>query len=307
MVTYLSPVNNSDDVSPDTAVAVTFSEPMRPSSLTTAIALHDVDDDAPVALREVEFDSVNNIATVTPQQALSKQRRYQVRISVAAADLAGNSIATAYESRFATAAVTDASAPTVTSFAPRDGESGVGTNSAVAFAFSEPMDATSLGMAFTLAAGASPPIEGSVKYIGQTGVFRPASPLLPSTAYTVSLTAAAKALTGKVLAPKSWRFVTGSGPDTTPPKVLSVVPAQDARNVAPSTVISATYDSPIYPFVFGAIDGFATPVLIDYSTYTVTLTPTVPLPAGTPFSTTITASDLAENPAAYSWNFVTGN
>jgi hypothetical protein len=304
-VTYVSPVNNKDEVSPNTRVAVTFSEAMNKTSLSSAISLREVGTNTGVALRELDFDTVNNIATVTPEQPLAGQKRYRVRVSVAATDLAGNPILAAYESHFATAAVADPSAPTVTSFAPRDGETGVGANSAVAFAFSEPMYAASLQAAFTLSDGASPAIMGSVKYIGQTGVFEPAAPLLPSAAYTVSLTSEAESLTGKALAPKVWRFVTGPGPDTTRPKVLSVVPGRDASGVSRTTVVSATFDSPIYPFLFGTVDGFAVPVLIDYSTYTVTLAPTVPLPAGTPFTTTITASDLADNANSYSWNFVT--
>ena len=306
-ITYVTPSNNESDVAPNTNLAVTFNEPMSQPSLVTAITLVDTAGNVDVKLREVEFDASSNIATVSPEQSLLTQTPYRLRISTAAKDLAGNSIVVAYESTFVTAAVASGKQPTVLSFAPREGELDVGTNSAVAFAFSEPMEATSLERAFILSDGTSPPIIGTMNYIGQVGVFKPATPLLAATSYSATLTSDAKALTGYALVSKTWRFSTGAGPDLTAPKVISVVPARNAVNVSPSTVISATFDSAIYPFVFGLIDGFATPVLIDYTTNTVTLTPTVPLPSSTPFTTTITASDLAGNATTYSWNFTTGN
>jgi hypothetical protein len=70
--------------------------------------------------------------------------------------------------------------------------------------------------------------------------------------------------------------------------------------------MSSTFDSAIYPFVFGIVDGVAAPVFIDYSTNTVTLALTNPLPSDTPFTTTISASDLARNPTVYRWDFTTG-
>lgn len=305
-ITYATPSNNEQGVPTNGKVTVTFSEAMSPSSLKAAVALSDTSSNDDVALQEIKFDTVNNIATVTPEQPLQGQRTYKLRVSTAATDLAGNALATRYESSFSTAATASTSAPTVSSWAPRDGETGVGTNSAVAMSFSTPMDAASVEAALVLSDGVAATVPGSMKYIGQAAAFTPAAPLAASTTYTVTMTAVAQDLAGNALTPKSWVFTTGSGPDTITPKVVSVIPAPNASDVAPNTVMSSTFDSAIYPFVFGIVDGVAAPVFIDYSTNTVTLALTNPLPSDTPFTTTISASDLARNPTVYRWDFTTG-
>lgn len=305
-ITYVTPSNAEQGVATNAKVTVTFSEAMSQSSLKAAIALSDASSNVDVALQQVEFDAANNIATVTPVGPLEGQRTFKLRVSTAATDLAGNALAASYASSFYTSSITDASAPTVTSWAPRDGETGVGTNSAIAMSFSEPMEAASVETALVLSNGADAAVPGSMKYIGQAAAFKPAEPLIASTTYTVTMTSVAKDLAGNPLTSKAWVFTTGSGPDAILPKVESVVPAPDSKNVPPNTVMASTFDSAIYPFVFGIVDGVAAPVFIDYSTNTVTLALTVPLPADTPFTTTITASDLAGNPTAYSWNFTTG-
>lgn len=305
-ITYVTPSNAAIGVATNAKVTVTFSERMDLSSLNKAIALSDTTSNLDVALQDVAFDDVNNIATVTPAAPLQGEQGYKLRVSTAATDLAGNKLAASYASTFSTSSVVDTDAPTVTSWAPLDGETGVGTNSAVAMSFSEPMDAAPVEAAMVLSDGAGAPVPGSMKYIGQAAAFKPAAPLLASKTYTVTMTSVAKDLAGNLLTAKSWIFATGSGLDTILSKIDSVVPVQNSKDVPPSTPLASTFDSAIYPFVFGIVDGVTAPVFIDYSTNTVTLALTVPLPSDTPFTTTITASDLAGNPTAYSWNFTTG-
>jgi hypothetical protein len=68
-----------------------------------------------------------------------------------------------------------------------------------------------------------------------------------------------------------------------------------------------TFDEPIYPFVYGTIDGVATEVSIDHATLTVSVISTVPLRSAASHSASVTARDLAGNvaPVAYRWGFVT--
>jgi hypothetical protein len=55
--------------------------------------------------------------------------------------------------------------------------------------------------------------------------------------------------------------------------VLAVTPPPEATAVPRNASLSATFDEPIYPFVYGKIDGEVVAVAIDYNTQTVTLQP----------------------------------
>ena len=65
--------------------------------------------------------------------------------------------------------------------------------------------------------------------------------------------------------------------DTTPPVVLGVSPAPGATDVAHDEPMSVTFDEPIYPFLYGSIDGVLVEVAIDYTTLTARMRPTAPL------------------------------
>lgn len=173
--------------------------------------------------------------------------------------------------------------------------------------FSEPMHAASIGSAFSLKTGPVT-LAGRIAYVDRVGVFMPESPLLPSTTYTATLGSGATDLAGNGLAADyAWTFTTGTSADRSAPGVRSVTPADGATNVARDTTLSVTFDEPIYPFVYGTIDGVATEVSIDYATLTVSVISTVPLRSAARYSASVTARDLAGNvaPVRYRWRFVT--
>ena len=74
-----------------------------------------------------------------------------------------------------------------------------------------------------------------------------------------------------------------------------------------NTTLSVTFDEPIYPFVYGTIDGVATEVTIDYATLSASVTSTVPLRPAVGYAASVTLRDLAGNvaPAPYRWGLVT--
>ena len=71
--------------------------------------------------------------------------------------------------------------------------------------------------------------------------------------------------------------------------------------------IRYTFDEPIYPFVYGKIDGAVIAVLIDYNTHTVTMAPGAPLRTGGGYQASVRVMDLAGNlmSAPYAWSFGT--
>ena len=306
-VTYVTPANNSENVGTNARLTVTFSETMSASSLASAIGVVDDASGAAIPLQSVEFDLVNNIATITPQEPLTPNRTYRAEVSTSARDLGGNALADAYAWRFGTGGSADTTAPTVTSHAPVSGATGVPTDTGVAMSFSEPMNVASVGAAFALSQGGTV-IAGKLAYVGQAAIFTPDAPLAPGADYVATLRHTASDLAGNGLAADLvWSFTTGLGADTTPPSVLSVSPANDATQVPRNSALSATFSEPIYPFVYGSIDGVLVEVAIDYTTNTVSVIPTVPLRSNGSYASSAQARDLAGNAMVvpYRWGFVT--
>lgn len=304
-VTYVTPSNGAAGVGTNARLTVSFSEPMNPGSVASALSLVDEASGAAVAQR-VDYDAANHIATLTPQTALAASGSYRAEVSTAAKDLAGKTLASAYTWRFGTAAAADSVAPRVTSYAPAAGATRVPTRSAVAMAFSEPMDAASVGRAFTLRCNGAV-VAGRMDYVGQAAAFRPDAALAPGAACAASLGAGATDLAGNALQPEAWAFATAAEDDVTPPQVLSVSPANGASNVPRHTALSVSFDEAIYPFVYGSIDGVLLEVAIDYATNTVSMTPTGALRAAAGYDAAVRASDLAGNRMAepYRWRFAT--
>lgn len=305
-VIYVAPSNNAGDVGTNSRLTVTFSEPMSEASLGSAIGLVDAQTGERVALQSVAYDATGRIATVTPQAPLAGDHDYRVTVSDAATDTSGNRL-TSYVWTFHTAGSADTTAPAVDSHSPANGASNVTLNAQIAMSFSEPMDVASLDRAFELKSGTTV-VPGRLSYIGQAAAFTPDAPLAPQTDYVATLKRSATDLAGNgLVADRAWSFRTGTATDTTRPSVVAVSPAPDATGVAHGAVMSATFDEPIYPFVYGKLDGAVVEVSIDYRTNTVTLTPTAPLGARSAYSASVQVMDLSRNvmAAPYRWTFLT--
>ncbi len=302
------PSNNDVDVAINTKVTATFSEAMGAASAISAFSLTDLTSGSSVPVQSVEYDAFNKILTLTPRGTLGANRLFRATVSTAAKDLADNALAADYSWTFTSSAIADLTPPTVTSSAPVNGATGVGTNTAVAVSFSEAIDAGTLNGAFSLSDGVNA-VAGFITYIGQAAVFNPTSPLLASTTYTGTVSTTVKDLAGNALAANYvWSFTTGTTADLTPPSAISVIPLPNATGVEQNTVIAVTFDRAIYPFVYGAVDGLVVPVSIDFATNTVTMKPTAPLRANAGYNTSITAKSLAGSTmtSPYVWGFATG-
>lgn len=292
----------ADGAATNTTISVTFSEVMDPSSIgSQTITVTDPDG------REVEgaVDYSGKTATFTPTEELSPDTAYDVTVGPGGQDLAGNPVEGHSES-ITTGGNADTGGPTVAGSAPVRDEAGVFRNRAVAVSFSEPISpATATTQSITLRQG-SGFVPATVACIGSNVILAPAVALAPNAVYTVTVTEAVKDLAGNAHpGTDSWDFTTGESLDTAPPGVQGTVPAAGAAGVDTGSPIRLTFDEPMNPFVFGAVDGIPGAVTYDFATATFSLIPAERLRAGTRYTATITARDLAGLPTTHRWSFTT--
>jgi hypothetical protein len=224
----------------------------------------------------------------------------------------------------------DTTPPTVTGVTPASGATGIATSVTVVATFSEAIDPSTLTTAtVTLAKqGSTTPITAAVSYnsTNQTATLTPSTSLDPSAGYTATVkggTSGVKDLAGNALAvDKVWSFTTASAPDTTPPTVIGVTPADTTTGVPTSTAVTAAFSEAIDASTLTtanftlATQAGATPVAatVSYNTAsnTATLLPGAPLQASTAYSATVKGGasgvkDLAGNALAAdkTWSFTT--
>src|ERR1043166_4328847 len=316
MASNENPANGAIGVAISGRIAVTFSVPMDPLTITTATFVLR-QGTTPVA-GTVTYAGVT--ATFTPAGNLAPNPLYTGRIRPGAKDLAGNALAAGANDfiwSFTTGAAADTTAPIVSFTVPANAATGVAVSQKIAATFSEAMDPlTTTTLTFTLKQGTTP-VAGTVTYAGVTATFNPASALAPSTTYTATITTGMSDLAGNALANSFvWSFTTGATLDTTAPTVSFTVPANAATGVAISQKIAATFSEAMDPLttttVTFTLKQGTTPVVgtVTYAGVTATFNPLSDLAPSTTYTATITTGtrDLAGNALASSfvWSFTTG-
>jgi hypothetical protein len=136
---------------------------------------------------------------------------------------------------------------------PTADQTGVDVSTALVLNFSAPIDKTSLSSAFHLApSGGGAEVAFTVSpFVGPDGEVPSAAmitlsaPLTPMTAYTASVTTAAKAVDASPLAAdRSFSFTTGAAPTSDKPEVMTVSPA-DGSTSATSFNLLITFSEAI--------------------------------------------------------------
>ena len=213
-------------------------------------------------------------------------------------------------------------AVTVTSTDPADTATSVPLNSKVVANFSEAMDATTVDTSsFTVVGATGPALTGtvSVDANSNSATFTSGSNFSGDTLYTATITAAAKSVSGELLAEDYvWSFTSGSAADMTAPIVSSTNPADAATGFALNRNITAMFSETLDPasvnpdsFTLTADSG-ATSVsgTVSYSKKLAAFNPESNLAASTVYTATLTTgvTDLAGNALAanYVWTFETG-
>jgi len=320
-VTFTNPAVGATSIPINRKIAVTFSKPMDPLTITTAtFTLVSTTNIAGTVI----YNAANNIATFAPTANLAANTTYTATITTGAKDLSGTSLASSFIWTFTTGATADTTAPTVISTNPASAATGVPLNQKIAATFSKVMDAATItATTFTLVKqGTTTAIAGAVSYAGSTATFTPTANLTASTAYTATITTGANDLSVPPNALASnfvWSFTTGTASNATPPTVTSTAPLNAATGVNLNQAISATFSTGMDPATISTLTfTLAGPgttsvtgtVTCNSGCTIATFTPTANLTASATFTATVTtgAKDLAGNALAANkvWTFMTG-
>ena len=230
-VSFTVPARGATVVAINGKIAVTFSEPMKASTITKATfslmqSSNEVGEDEGEGEGVVGTVSYAGVtATFTPARDLEPNTAYTAMVRRRARNLAGKALASDFVWSFTTGAASDTTPPNMSFTVPAGAATGMAINQKIAATFSEPMDPLTITTAtLTLEEGATP-VTGTVSYTGVTATFNPSSALAPNTTYTAKMTTEARDLAGNPLASDFvWSFTTGATPDTTAPAVSFTVP-----------------------------------------------------------------------------------
>lgn len=247
-------------VATNSRVSATFSKPMADASFTPTSFTVACPAGTPVSAT-VAYNATTQVATLTPTQALPPSTLCVATLTTAVKDSTGLGFNSNYVWGFTTAALADATRPTVVLTAPAAGDGSVPTNRKVIATFSEPMNAATIsGTSFTVRnTTLDVAVAGTVSYSAsaRTATFTPSTPatLAPSNTFTATLTTAATDLAGNALAGNAavlpgsgnhvWVFTTAAGSDAVAPTVTAISPADSAPSVCTTKIVSATFSEPM--------------------------------------------------------------
>ena len=251
------------------------------------------------------YNSATNTETFTPTSPLAYGTTYTATVS-GAKDTAGDAMSGPVTWSF----TTDPLQPSVSSYTPASGATGVAMSSTPAATFNEAVQLSTIS--FTLANRAGTAIAGAVTYNTTTNVatFTPSS-ALPTERPTRPPSAGAKDSDGDPMSGSTaWSFTT----DALQPAVSSHTPASGATGVAVSALPSATFNEAVQSgtvsFTLATSAGTTVAGTASYNsaTNTETFTPTSPLVYGTTYTATVsgakdTAGDAMSGPVT--WSFTT--
>lgn len=328
-MTSTIPVNLATGVPLNQAISAAFSEPMNPTTITTATFTVTGPGGTAVG-GAVTYVAASNTAIFTPTANLTASTVYIATINTGAMSTGGDALAANYVWKFTTGATVKVSSPTIISTIPLNDATAVPINQIVSAIFSTPMNASTINSTtFTLTGPESAAVAGTVTYVvgSNTAVFAPTANLTASTVYTATITTGAQDLAGNALAagavPNPWTFTTGTGTSTTAPTITLTNPANNATGVALNATVNATFSEAMDPATLTTVTFTltgptpATPVIgtVTYAPLTdiATFTPTSPLATNTEYTATVTtgAQDLFGNALAAGevpnpWTFTTG-
>lgn len=295
-VQSVSPTNHSTGVPTNTVITVTFSEAMNRVVTNGSFSTN------PSTTGTISWSG--NMMSYTPSAALQPNTMYNVTVSKAAEDLAGNHLQTDYVWCFTTASAGDTIPPTVTGTVPNNGAINVAVTATISVSFSEAMDKVSVQNSFSIA----PSVTGAFSWNLNTTTFTPTSPLATSTQYTVTVGTGSMDLAGNHLqSAYTFSFTTSSTADTTPPSVLSTDPPNQASNVPPNKKISVTFTEAVdQPSAEGAFSILpAATGTFEWAGNTMKFNTTSPLQTNTGYNVTISTAvmDLAGNHMSADYKF----
>lgn len=224
------PANGDTGVNVSTNIDVTFSEGMSHPSAESAFSI------SPNVAGAFSWSA--NAMTFDPLSDLSSSTTYDVTVSTAASDIAGNKLASDHKFSFSTGK-TDVSPPTIKSTSPASDETDIPVSADVSIEFSELVDQTTAAAAFSI----SPSVPGKITWSGVSMIFvHPYDSLKFNTEYTVNVADSVVDLAGnKMVSPYQFKFKTVASA----PEVSSTTPKDKEVGVKLDTTIAITFSRPM--------------------------------------------------------------
>ncbi len=306
------PANGATNVAVNTPISATFSMAMKAATITASTFT--VTGPGGAIAGAVTYSG--STATFTPTAALAYATSYTGTITTGAMNAGGTPLMTNDVWTFTT--ITPP--PVVTETVPVNAATGVPISQALSVTFNEAVQCSmlaSLAATFVVTGPGGAAVAGTVSCTGSVATFTPTADLAVNTVYTATITTGAQSLAGTPLANNYvWTFRTL--PATTPPTVISTVPANGATAVAINHALSATFSVAMNSatidattFTLTATGGAAVTGVVTYvaAGSVATFTPAAALASSTAYTATITtgAMDLEGTALAstYTWNFTT--
>ena len=333
LVSTFSPADEATAVAVGANVVVTFSAAIQRGAGNIVLKKADGTTVATYAQSSTEVTVSGSTLTINPASDLSFSTGYKVEFAAGSVqDLAGNNYAGTTSYNFTTGAAPDTTAPTITTFSPADGATGVGVASNITLTFSEPVVARSGGTIelmtdygsghqsvemFSVSDATRVTINGNVVTID------PTSALLPSMGYHLGFNNALADNTGNAFSYShgQYNFTTGAVTDTTAPTASTFSPADEATAVAIGANVVVTFSEAVQrgagSIVLKKADGTTVATYAQSSTEvtvsgsTLTINPASDLSFSTGYKVEFAAGsvqDLTGNNYAgtTSYNFATG-
>jgi len=248
-----SPVNGDTNIplsgaSSATPVVLQFDTPIDPITAQTGFLMQSGGN---VVAGNFTYSIDDRTVTFIPATPLSASTSYTVNYSGQITDAAGNSLINPGSFSFTAGTTGDTNTPSAVLVDPPNGTFGVGLNVTPHLTFSEPINGLGLPAALSLVYGDSGviiPATVTVAANRLTAMLTPSAPLLPNTAYSVSLAASGYTdIAGNLGTGSSTSFYTGGSTDTSSATVVTISPVNAQTGVPRNTQISALMSKAIDP------------------------------------------------------------
>ncbi len=303
IVSAVSPANGAANVPTTATVSVTFNETMNPATINAATFMVT----AGVTQVVGTISSTGTTYTLTPSAGLATDTVYTVTVTAGVMDVAGNAMAANFTSSFTTSPAPDRTPPTVSAVSPANGAANVPATATVSITFNEAMNPATINAATFMVTAGGTQVAGTISSTGTTYTFTPSASLATGTVYAVTVTAGVMDVAGNAMAANfTSSFTTSSAPDTTPPTVSAVSPANGAANVPTTATVAITFNEAMNSSTISAATfmvtagGTQVAGTISSTGTTYTFTPSASLAGGTLHTVTVTtgARDVAGNAIA---------
>ncbi len=241
VLTRRTPLANAVGVPVNAVVSVELSEPIDPVTLTTSSFRVRDETTFQNVPGTVSLAGGDRVVSFVPAAPYVTDRRFRIILGHAGiTDLSNNRI-TSGDSFFTTAATADTVAPQVRGVSPEDSLLGAPINSRVEIRFDEPIQAlTTDGVTLSLAGGPVA-VSKSQADANRRLILTPGEPLLPETAYTVTVVGVLDQAGNALETAQVTTFTTEPGADLIRPTITLVDPINSSTvgtNVVPRIAFS---------------------------------------------------------------------